>query len=165
LEQAVAVNPMTNCLAQLRKLEYVYDNVVSHGESKLQVSTRKVFKDTRVWLSVEDDEETAIWKRDKQDGPKWLKNIIFELNIVIMNGKGNTRRVLMVGAELKESEKLYSSTSVLAYFTKVKDMAHKHRMEEKKFIDGNDRFKNLTRDKSDSLMVKRAKRCVETKRS
>ena len=47
LEQAVAVNPMTNCLAQLRKLEYVYDNVVSHGESQLQVDARKVFKNTR----------------------------------------------------------------------------------------------------------------------
>jgi len=29
LEQAVALNPMTNCLAQLRKLRYVYDNVIS----------------------------------------------------------------------------------------------------------------------------------------
>jgi hypothetical protein len=104
LEQAVAVNPMTNCLAQLRKLEYVYDNVVSHGESQLQVDTRKVFKNTRVWISIGDDEEEAIWKRDKQDGPKWLKNIIHELNIVVMAGKGNSRRVLMLGAELKESE-------------------------------------------------------------
>ena len=88
----------------------MYSHGISHGESQLQVDTRKVFKNTRVWLSIDNDEEEAIWKRDKQDGPKWLKNIIYELNIVIMAGKGNSRRVLMLGAELKESEKFYSST-------------------------------------------------------
>ena len=51
---------MTNCLAQLRKLEYVYDNVLSQGESQLQIDTRKVFKNTRVWLSIGDDEEEEI---------------------------------------------------------------------------------------------------------
>ena len=83
----MALNPMTNCLAQLRKLEYVYDNAVSHGEAQLQVDSRKVFKNTRVWLSIADDEDEAIWKKDKQDGPKWLKNIIIELNIVVMRGR------------------------------------------------------------------------------
>ena len=38
----------------------------------------------------------------------------------------------MLGAKLKESEKLYSSTSILAYFKKFKDMAYKQRLEEKK---------------------------------
>jgi hypothetical protein len=90
---------MTNCLAQLRKLRYVYDNVISQGESQLQIDARKVFKNTRVWMSIVDNEEEAIWKQDKQDGPKWLKSIIFEINIVIMAGTGNTRRVLMIGAE------------------------------------------------------------------
>jgi hypothetical protein len=127
LEQTVAVNPMTNCLAQLRKLRYVYDNIISQGESQLQIDARKVFKNTRVWLSVIDNEDEAIWKQNKQDGPKWLKSIFYELNIVIMAGTDNTRRVLMIGAELKESEKLYSSTSITAYFIKLKDTAYKHR--------------------------------------
>jgi hypothetical protein len=87
LEQAVAINPMTNCLSQIRKLVYTYDNLVSQGESQLQIDTRKVFKNTRVWLSIGNDEEEAIWKKDKQNGPKWLKNIIFEINIVVMAGK------------------------------------------------------------------------------
>ena len=62
-----------------------------------------MFKNTRVWLSVADDEDEATLKQDKQDGPKWLKSIIFESNIVVMAGTGNNRRVLMLGAELKES--------------------------------------------------------------
>ena len=106
-------------------------------------------KNTRVWLSVVDEDEEAIWKQDKQDGPKWLKSIIFKFNIVVMAGTGNIRRVLMIGAELKESEKLYSSTSITAYFIKVKDTAYKHRLEEKKFLDRNDRYKHLTRDRSE----------------
>jgi len=66
-----------------------------------------------------------------------------------MAGTRNTRRVLMIGAELKESEKLYSSTSITDYFIKVKDTAYKHRLEEKKFLDSNDRYKHLTRYRSE----------------
>ena len=104
-----------------------------------------------------DDEEEAIWKKDKQDGPKWLKSIIFELNILIMAGKGNTRRVLMLGAEIKESEKLYSSKSILAYFKKFKDMAHKQRLEEKRYLDNNDRYRHLTKDRSEVMTVTKEK--------
>ncbi len=66
-----------------------------------------------------------------------------------MAGTGNNRRVLMIGAELKESEKLFSSTSITTYFMKVKDTAYKHRLEEKKLLDSNDRYKHLTRDRSE----------------
>ena len=74
-----------------------------------------------------------------------------------MAGKGNSRRVLMLGAELKESEKLYSSTSVLAYFRKFKDMAYKHRLDEKKYLDNNDRYRHLTKDKSEVQMITKDK--------
>ena len=86
LEHAIAKVPMTDCLTQLRDLKYVYDNMVSQGESQLQLDTYKVFKNTRVWISTMNENTEAVLMTHKKDGPRWLRNIIIELNLVVQAG-------------------------------------------------------------------------------
>ena len=67
---------MTDCLNRLRELKNVYDNMVSQGESQLQIDTYKVFKNTRVWILTMNEGTDAVWMTHKKDGSRWLRNII-----------------------------------------------------------------------------------------
>ena len=121
----------------MRELKYGYDNITSHGESQLDAC--KVFKNTRVWISINQDETNAIWITHKKEGPR-LRNIIIELNVKIKAGTGNQKRVTLIVFEMTEQERSFASTTIIEYFRKFKDVEFNNRVHENNFEDSQKMF-------------------------
>jgi hypothetical protein len=117
---------MLDCIEHLRRLHYQYDDNIAHGEIQLTNDAKKVFRETQVWVSINGDESQAIWCIQAKEGRIWIRQIITELNVVIKAGKGNQRRVVLIADELGNTEKMFPSTSITAYFKRFKDIASTH---------------------------------------
>jgi hypothetical protein len=80
LEHAIQDDPMSDCLTQLPSLIYTYDVKTNTGEARLYDDALTVFKTTLVWVSDTEDEKSAIWVTNPEQGKYWLRNILKELN-------------------------------------------------------------------------------------
>jgi hypothetical protein len=72
----------------------------------------KLFSRTTVWQSATENESEAIWMIYPKDGFTWIKNIIYELNLVVSWGKGSAQRIQLITLDLQSLIRSYKSSSI-----------------------------------------------------
>ena len=81
----------------------------------------KLFNRTTVWQSATEDESEAVWMLYPDDGFTWIKNIVWELNLVVSRGKGPAQRIQLITLDLQSLERSYKSPSITFWLDRFKE--------------------------------------------
>ena len=131
----VHTDPMTDCLRELPKLTYTYWEQDHHGEAVLHEDLMKLFNRTTVWQSATEDESEAVWMLYPDDGFTWIKNIVWELNLVVSRGQGPAQRIQLITLDLQSLERSYKSPSITFWLDWFKETVLNHRQKDATKID------------------------------
>ena len=77
-----------------------------------------------------EDEHEAIWMIYPSDGFTWIKNIVWELNLVISRGKGLAQRIQLITLDLQSLERSYKSISITFWLERFKETVLSHRQKD-----------------------------------
>jgi len=67
------------------------------------------------------------------EGFTWIKNIVWELNLVISRGKGPAQRIQLITLDLQSLERSYKSTSITFWLERFKETVLSHRQKDADF--------------------------------
>jgi hypothetical protein len=156
VDKVLSTDPITDCLKQIPKLIYSYLESGGHGELQLHEGTMEVFRNTQVWVTNQENENTALWKQYPTQGAKWLRNSIHELTMVIDKGRGTEIRVRLIASTLTAKEKNFPSQTITDFFDRFKEVAHQKRNESCQRKNDDCIYQEiLNKDKTTSPIVRR----------
>ena len=68
-----------------------------------------------------------------KEGFGWIKNIVWELNLVISRGKGPAHRIQLITLDLQSLERSYKSTSITFWLERFKETVLNHRQKDAEY--------------------------------